>query len=511
MYNKKFYLDQELISYVLVIVFGLIVFLFIQDPNESFFINYDQEFWNTYNSLLIYSELEQELYNDPGHISYLLFAIYLKIVNLFNIIEVPTIFELNQTTQINEKIQNLVFHSRIFGFFVNIILTFLIIKLFKKFKSKYIIFFTIILLTSNGFLTHISQYRVESMTLLLMIIALLILISFIEKKEKIYLKLFFFNFFIILSIINKVQIIFYIPFYLLILLHYKKPNFYLTNNLKFLTNNKKKLIWLLSSTLIMIFFIILRSEQIHSIVYFTIMYLIFLISFFCIVNFNDYKNLTLFFNFILLFAFLIIYLMVVNITLGGDRVFWVFFKISKIRGYLGDVKLLQSDDSVLWIKEFIEFGILNFKKLILKFLEFKKDNIIIFTVLIFTIMSNNLKKYYNLNLFIILYIIIKFITLFRSDAFYYQIYFDWLVILGLIIFFNNFKLKNFIKYSILSLILIVNLYKNFNSQNFNTINSGSYSKEVYCSDDQIYSEMGIWYYFTSRIEKNTILVLCDKY
>ena len=151
---------------------------------------------------------------------------------------------------------------------------------------------------------------------------------------------------------------------------------------------------------------------------------------------------------------------------------------------------MQSDDTILWIKEFIEFGIFNFKNLIFKFLELNKENIIIFTVLIFTIISNNFKKYYNLNLFIILYLIVKFITLFRSDAFYYQIYFDWLIILGLIIFFNNFKLKNLFKYSIITLIISVNLYKNFDNQNFDTINSGSYEK-VYCSDDQIYSEMGI--------------------
>ena len=139
-------------------------------------INYDQEFWHTYNAILIYSGIEQELYNDPGHLSYLLFAIYLEIINLFNIIDVPKISELNKTAQVSKKIQNLIFHARVFGFFVNIILTFLIIRLFKKFKSNYLILFTIILLTSNGFLTHVSQYRVESMTLLFMIVALLILI-----------------------------------------------------------------------------------------------------------------------------------------------------------------------------------------------------------------------------------------------------------------------------------------------------------------------------------------------
>ena len=510
MQSNKFHLNQEKISYILVIIFGLFFFLFIQNPNESFFINYDQEFWHTYNALLIYSGIEQELYNDPGHVSYFLFANYLKLINLFKILDIPSILELNQSSQINQKIQNLIVHARIFGFIINIILTILIIRLFTKFESKYIIFFTIVLLTSNGFLTHISQYRVEPMTLLLFVVALLILISLIEKKERVFFKLFFFNFFIILSIINKVQIIFYLPFYLLILLHYKGFNLNLSKNIKFLTGNKKELFSLLFSTSIIISLIFFRSEQIHSIVYLTIMYLTFLISFFCIVNFNYYKNLTYLFNLILLMAFLIIYIFVVNFTYGGERVFWVFFKISKIRGYLGDIKLLQSDDTFLWIKQFIDFGLTNFKQLIFQIMEIKKENFIILTVLILTILTNNFKKYYNLNLFIILYLIIKFTTLFRSDAFYYQIYFDWLIILGLIIFFNNFKVKNIFKYSILLLVLIINLYNNFNTENFKNINSGSYKKEVYCSDDQIYTEMGIWNYFSRRIEKNSILILCER-
>ena len=76
---------------------------------------------------------------------------------------------------ISEKIRILIFHSRLFGLLVNLILTFLIIKLFKKFDAKNLIFLTLILVTSNGFLTHTSQYRVEPMTLLLFLISILFL------------------------------------------------------------------------------------------------------------------------------------------------------------------------------------------------------------------------------------------------------------------------------------------------------------------------------------------------
>ena len=104
--------NQEYISYFIVLLFGLIIFFLIQDPYESFFINYDQEFWNTYNSLLIYSGLEQEKYDEPGHVSYLLFAVYLKIINFFQIIEVPTIYKINEIENVSKKIESLIFHSR---------------------------------------------------------------------------------------------------------------------------------------------------------------------------------------------------------------------------------------------------------------------------------------------------------------------------------------------------------------------------------------------------------------
>jgi len=509
MYNKKFYLNQELISYILVIVFGLIVFLIIQDPNESFFINYDQEFWNTYNSLLIYSGLEQEKYDEPGHVSYLLFAFYLKLINFLNILEVPTIVQLNEMNNFNDIIQSLILHTRIFGFVINIILTLSIIKIFKKFKAENLIFITLILITSNGFLTHVSQHRVEPLTILMMIIAFFSLLTLLDNDKYKIFKIFLFNFFIILSIINKVQIIFYLPFFILIILHYKNLNFNLIKNIKFISKNKKDLFYFISSTFFVIFLISLRSEQLHSSAYLIVMYLLFLISFFCIIDMNNYNNFSYLFNLSLIFAFFTIYVLVLYFTHGGDKTFWVFFKISKIRGYLGDIKLDQSQDTILWIKNFLEFGILNFKQLITNIFEFQKNNLVILIIILFTIIFRNFKNLWSLNIFIALYLITKFITLFRSNAFYYEIYFDWLILLGLVVFFREHYIKSSLKYLILLIILTPNIYNNLNTKNFNKINSGSYDKQIYCSNDQIYSENGIWNYYSKKINKKQILILCE--
>ena len=277
---EKLFKNQEHISYIIVLFYSLIIFFFVQDPFESFFVNFDQELWNTYNSLLIYSGLEQEKFDEPGHINYLFFAGYLKLVNFFQIVEVPTITSINKSKNFSDILQTLVYHSRLFGFIINLVLTCLIIKIFTKFETKNLILVTILLITSNGFLTHVSQYRVEPMTLLLCLVSIYILIDLIQNKEKNFLKLFFFNFFIILSIINKVQIIFYIPFFLLILLNFQKFSFFLKINIINLISNNKNLLFFSISTLFIIFAIFLRSEQFQSSIYLTSMYLIFLLSFF---------------------------------------------------------------------------------------------------------------------------------------------------------------------------------------------------------------------------------------
>ena len=142
-----------------------------------------------------------------------------------------------------------------------------------------------------------------------------------------------------------------------------------------------------------------------------------------------------------------------------------FFKISKIRGYLGDPLLDQKYDTFLWIKDFIIFGFKNFQDLFFEILKFKANNIILFLVIFLTIFSKEIKKHLKLNIFIGIYLITKFITLFRANMFYYEIYFDWLILLGLIIFFNNFKLKKKFINFIFIIIILTNLLNNFNQKN----------------------------------------------
>ena len=185
-----------------------------------------------------------------------------------------------------------------------------------------------------------------------------------------------------------------------------------------------------------------------------------------------------------------------------------FFKISKIRGYLGDPQLDQKYDTLLWIKDFIIFSFKNLQIMFFEIFKFKASNIIIFLTIFLTIFSKEIGKHLKLNIFIAIYLITKFITLFRANMFYYEIYFDWLILLGVIIFFNYFKLRTkFLSFIFIALIF-TNFLNNFNEKNFHLINSGSYDKKTYCMENQIYSEMGIWSYYSKKINKDQILSLC---
>ena len=142
------WLNNLKLSYLLIIFFSIFFFI-LQNPFDDLFSNFDAEFWNTYHALVFYSGYDQERFADPAHITYLLFSIYLKIINITNIAEIPTINELNSSDNFEEKINFLVFQSRIFGLIVNALLSLLIIKLFREFNFKYVLLITCLKINSS--------------------------------------------------------------------------------------------------------------------------------------------------------------------------------------------------------------------------------------------------------------------------------------------------------------------------------------------------------------------------
>lgn len=503
--NFEKYLNNHALSYFILIVFSLF-FFFFQDPYVDLFQNYDQEFWNTYHALVLFSGYNQELFNDPGHLNYLLFSYYLKIINFLNIAEIPTIDQLNSSNIFVKEINNIVFHSRIFGFCTTITLYILIIELMKEFEIKYILPLTLILITGNGLLTHVSQYRVEPMTLLLFLISLKFLIIFLKNNFYNIFYLFLFNFFLILSIINKVQIIFYAPFYILIILLIKKNefNYIKINNLINYKNTYFKRF--LFTTLLIFFFIFFRSEQPHSIFYLIIIYFSYITCLIIILNHNNLLKILTLNNLCLISAFILIYIFTTYVSNATKEIYWVFFRISKIRGYLDSS--LGGIDTFLWIKNFsylaITYIISNTKNLFSL-----TTNNIIFFVIIFLLLTQKKYKFTKVSyVVLIIYFIIQYITQFRSLHYYYLIYFDWLIILTLGFVITNINIKPYIKILLLLFFFTNNIYLNINTKNLLEINSNFFNKNHYCSTKEIYTPYGAWSYFSARISKEKIEILC---
>ena len=72
---------------------------------------------------------------------------------------------------------------------------------------------------------------------------------------------------------------------------------------------------------------------------------------------------------------------------------------------------------------------------------------------------------------------------------------------------TNLNFKNIYKILIFAFLLIVNINNNFSDTNLEKINTDPL-KERYCEYGEIYNEMGTWTYFSKRINKDKILILC---
>jgi hypothetical protein len=505
----KYALNSYNLSYFVIIIFSVFFYL-IQNPFENIFSNYDQEFWNSYHAIVLYSGYEQELFNDPAHVNYLLLSFFYKIFDFFNIYNIQKLDDLNKSSEFIIKINEIVIIARFFGLIVSTFLYLLILKIYQEFRLENVLIITIALITCNGYLLHLSQYRVEPMTLLLFLFSFYHLILFIKKDKKKLFHLFLFNLFLILSAINKVQILFYAPIYILLILLYKKDKISFQKIvLKFKNYNNDFLKFIITVFLIFIL-IFFRSEIPHSILFlniFFLFYLFVLIIIFCNDNFFEiiYKN-----NFLLIMAFLIIYFITIYVTKGTQEIFWGFFRISKIRGYLGSPELGQGENTLLWLKDFFIFGLNNLITNIKSFFKLDLYNYIIYLILLLTF----IKKNRNLFIFllpILCFFILRYITIFRGFQNYYQIYFDWFIILTLGLILNKKKINHSLKKLIIVSVIFFNVIFNFSSHNLKNINANFFDMKHYCSQKEIFHPYGAWTYFSKKINKDKIIELCKYY
>jgi hypothetical protein len=495
----------------ILIILPLIYFLYL-NPLRNWIENYDEELWVSYNALLYLSNLPQEKFDAPHFLQFFLLSLFYKLLNFFDILNIRNIDDLNKG-YLNLNLQKIVFFTRIYGLILGISFILLIKYFINKFFLKndnYSFCLTFSLLLSGGYLLHIQQHRVEIITLISFIIAVIALINFIQNQEK--KNLFFFTFFFILSIMTKVQIMFYAPLFFSLIFFLKKKIYY--NDYKHFKFDYIKFIFLL---VIMLIAVILRSEQLHSII-FLILYLTLINIIFYIFIFNKFTKkiiATYHLNLFFFLSFIIIALIVLLIPSADKELFYPFFRISKIRGYLvGELK--GCCDLIVWLKFFLIYFFQNIKSVFNNLLLINFINFIFFEIIVLlAIFRKYLTRKIIVSSIIILlaFLSLKLIEGFRGMSDYYEVYYGWFLLLAMALVLNRLKKnsKNFIIFfTIISSFLITfkdgYFQYNYKSQNISFKNQLYYNR--ICAEKE-FTPMSFWPYWLNKVKYENVKIYCN--
>jgi len=503
---------ENILSNLILITIPVIYFLYL-NPLRDWIENYDEELWISYNAVLYLSNLPQEKFDAPHFLQIFLLSIFYKILNIFNFLNIKSIDDLN-TGDLNSNLQKIIFLTRIYGLILGIFFILIVKYILNKFifqNDKSSLFLTLSLTFSGGYLIHIQQHRVEIITLISFLIAMISLINFIQNQDK--KSLFFFTFFFILSIITKIQIMFYAPLLFFISLFFQKKINYQDERLfKF---SFYKFVILLCIILILI---LLRSEQIYS-TFFLIIYLIIINIFFYFFIFKLFtKKFAAIYhlNLFLLVSFIIISLIVLLIPSAQKELFWPFFKISKIRGYLMG-ELTGCCDLLIWLKFFLIYFFKNIKSVFENLLLINYINFLFFWIILLLVVF---RKFLNSRIIILTIMILlaflslKLIESFRALMDYYQIYYGWFLLIPIakiITKLRDKKLKFFIFFLTLIFSVLITIKDGFFHYNYASNEIKSKNQFYYgriCAEKD-FLPMSFWPYWLNKVRYENIKIFCN--
>ena len=239
---------SEKISIILIFFYFIILNLF-QASNQHWSSITDQDMIIIFNSLLIYSDIDQNYTHHPAFTTFLILGGLFKILSIF--FEGFTLIEILNSNDIDQKLQNLFSIARILNSIFVFSFIFLIFKILKDLNLRPIItiFTTLLILTFINIYELLFLVRNEIVSVLFCLLGFHLLIRYVKhKKSKVYC--FFSGIFFCLALLAKIQVIFLLFFLIILfpLLFY----FFETHKSHFALNNYnfKTLTTLFSSILI---------------------------------------------------------------------------------------------------------------------------------------------------------------------------------------------------------------------------------------------------------------------
>ena len=176
------------INYFITYIFFLIIVFYIAnivDLNRHWSSFYDQEVTLAYNALLFNSGILQEYNEHSGYFTILFLSIFLKIINIIDLLPTYKFSILNNNHNLDIDLQNIIYFTRIYSticvsFFLFV--TFILINYFAKNKI-FSILLSILVLLSVGTIVQISQLRTELIAMIFLLLSLINLIFFFKLNN----------------------------------------------------------------------------------------------------------------------------------------------------------------------------------------------------------------------------------------------------------------------------------------------------------------------------------------
>ncbi len=481
---------------ILVFFFSLISYYYgnLFNLNRHWSSQFDQELVIAYNALLFNSAVEQDYTDHSAFFTILSSSIYLKILNLFNQIDIYKFSQINNFS-LDEIFQTIIPHLRFLSLFINAfsasLATFFFYIIFRKKILSIILGLTVFYLYGN-FATLIT-IRSEQFSILFLFISLIALNFFFTKNNLIYLIIFFFS--ILCSILNKSQVIFYIPAILLF-------SFYFNNNkksyeLNFLDEEIKNkiIIYIFSFFLLFLSFKSLVFGRDYKTWVFLIITILIINYFFLkISNAKSKKNNIILFNFALIIGYIffqiIVFLHPSSSLISLNKT--IFSVINNTIIYNSNLESINFFNLIINVFKLI---LSNSFQLFKNFFLNINAYLIIFltSIILFLIKYKDFSKKEKKAIFCIFaaFIYICEVNYMRGSLFFrYNVYVDYLPVLMLGYILNKYNFKKYITISIF--ILACTIYIN-NSYIKNLISSLPYNDIKYlCNTKQNNNYFGSW-------------------
>ena len=200
---------------IILIFFYFITLNLFQASNQHWSSITDQDMIIVFNSLLIYSDIDQNYTHHPAFTTFLILGGLFKILSIF--FDGFTLIEILNSNDIDQKLQNLFSIARILNSIFVFSFIFFIFKILKDLNLRPIItiFTTLLIFTFVNVYELLFLVRNEIVSVLFCLLGFNLLIRYVKhKKSKIYC--FFSGLFFCLALLAKIQVIFLL-FFLIIL------------------------------------------------------------------------------------------------------------------------------------------------------------------------------------------------------------------------------------------------------------------------------------------------------